>query len=84
MALYSCGECEYCKVYPGSYWDPGDAECTCPGGEPNDIAFEGMPDDELVERAEKAWEEWDWDRDEEDRPLCPWYIMRKSSPYDEY
>ena len=77
----SCNECKWFKFYPGGRWDPDDAECTCSCA-PNE-GFEDMSDEEMDERFEKAWEEGEWQYDEQDRPLCPWFTYNPYDPYDD-
>lgn len=62
--MHGCSDCRYCKVYHGSYWDPGDVECV------GNIDDAGLTDEEIDTLIDRVWvngEEW---KDNEE-PICP-------------
>ena len=56
----TCSDCKWYKYYPGSYWDPDDAECNCPDDIP----------DRIIDRVWCNGEKFDTVE-----PLCPGFEL---------
>ena len=71
--MNGCGNCRYCKCYPGDYWTPDDCECTSTAWDRIDVDEEVMA---------QVWcESKEWNDNEE--PLCPGW-EEAPTPEDDY